>query len=71
MSVLAGRASVIKQNRTLIPWGLTHTGAKNNYGRLDWDGYFSTTLTNPKPNGKQGRVLHPDQTRVVAEYQPR
>ena len=65
-----------KQDRTLIPWCLPHTSNENNqwagsYGRLDWEGFFLTTLTNPEPNGKQGQVLHPDQTRVVAEYQPR
>ena len=36
------------------------------YGRLAWDGFFSTTVTNPEPMGKQGRVLHPSQHRVVS-----
>jgi DNA (cytosine-5)-methyltransferase 1 len=36
------------------------------YGRLDLDGHFSTTITNPEPMGKQGRVLHPTQNRVVS-----
>lgn len=35
-------------------------------GRLSWDGYFSTTVTDPEPMGKQGRVLHPEQNRVVS-----
>lgn len=35
-------------------------------GRLDWNGYFGTTITNPEPMGKQGRVLHPEQHRVVS-----
>lgn len=35
-------------------------------GRISWDGYFSTTVTDPEPMGKQGRVLHPDQPRVVS-----
>ena len=57
-----------KQDRTLIPWCLPHTGARHNhwaglYGRIDYDGFFSTTITNPEPMGKQGRVLHPDQNR--------
>uniref|UniRef100_A0AAZ1X4I9 DNA (cytosine-5-)-methyltransferase n=1 Tax=Oreochromis aureus TaxID=47969 RepID=A0AAZ1X4I9_OREAU len=34
--------------------------------RLEWDGFFSTTVTNPEPMGKQGRVLHPEQHRVVS-----
>ena len=57
-----------KQDRTVVPWCLPHTGARHNqwaglYGRVDWDGFFSTTITNPEPMGKQGRVLHPDQNR--------
>ena len=60
-----------KQENTLIPWCLPHTSNRHNqwaglYGRLSWDGFFSTTVTNPEPMGKQGRVLHPDQHRVVS-----
>ena len=60
-----------RQFNTLIPWCLPHTGNRHNhwsglYGRLCWDGFFSTTVTNPEPMGKQGRVLHPEQTRVVS-----
>ncbi|KAK3733077.1 hypothetical protein QZH41_008420, partial [Actinostola sp. cb2023] len=60
-----------RQFNTLIPWCLPHTGNRHNnwaglYGRLEWDGYFSTTITNPEPMGKQGRVLHPEQHRVVS-----
>ncbi|XP_035299384.1 DNA (cytosine-5)-methyltransferase 1 isoform X5 [Cricetulus griseus] len=60
-----------KQFNTLIPWCLPHTGNRHNhwaglYGRLEWDGFFSTTVTNPEPMGKQGRVLHPEQHRVVS-----
>ena len=36
------------------------------YGRVEWDGFFSTTITNPEPMGKQGRVLHPEQHRLVS-----
>merc|ERR1711872_63902 len=43
---------------TLIPWCLPHTGNQH--------GYFSTTVTNPEPMGKQGRVLHPTQNRLVS-----
>ena len=47
-----------KQFGTLIPWCLPHTGNRHNhwaglYGRLSWDGFFSTTVTNPEPMGKQ------------------
>ncbi|XP_064649332.1 DNA (cytosine-5)-methyltransferase PliMCI-like isoform X1 [Lineus longissimus] len=60
-----------RQFGTLIPWCLPHTGNRHNhwaglYGRLQWDGFFSTTVTNPEPMGKQGRVLHPEQHRVVS-----
>ena len=60
-----------KQTNTLIPWGLPHTSNRHNnwaglYGRVEWDGFFSTTVTNPEPMGKQGRVLHPEQSRVVS-----
>ncbi|KPJ15240.1 DNA (cytosine-5)-methyltransferase 1 [Papilio machaon] len=60
-----------KQENTLIPWCLPHTANRHNnwaglYGRLCWDGYFSTTVTDPGPMGKQGRVLHPEQSRVVS-----
>uniref|UniRef100_A0AAQ4Q520 DNA (cytosine-5)-methyltransferase n=1 Tax=Gasterosteus aculeatus aculeatus TaxID=481459 RepID=A0AAQ4Q520_GASAC len=60
-----------RQFGTLIPWCLPHTGNRHNhwaglYGRLEWDGFFSTTVTNPEPMGKQGRVLHPEQHRVVS-----
>ena len=47
-----------RQFNTLVPWCLPHTGNRHNnwaglYGRLEWDGYFSTTITNPEPMGKQ------------------
>ena len=51
-----------KQFGTLIPWCLPHTGNRHNhwaglYGRLEWDGFFSTTVTNPEPMGKQASLL--------------
>ncbi|KAF6206136.1 hypothetical protein GE061_017361 [Apolygus lucorum] len=60
-----------RQFNTLIPWCLPHTGNRHNhwaglYGRLQWGEFFSTTVTNPEPMGKQGRVLHPVQNRVVS-----
>lgn len=47
-----------RQFSTLIPWCLPHTGNRHNhwsglYGRLEWDGFFGTTVTNPEPMGKQ------------------
>ena len=60
-----------KQNYSLIPWAMNHTSRRHNnwagiYGRVSWDGFFSTTVTNPEPMAKQGRVLHPEQHRVVS-----
>lgn len=47
-----------KQFNTLIPWCLPHTSSRHNnwkglYGRIEWNGFFSTTITNPEPMGKQ------------------
>ncbi|XP_011505760.1 PREDICTED: DNA (cytosine-5)-methyltransferase PliMCI-like [Ceratosolen solmsi marchali] len=60
-----------KQVNTLIPWCLSHTANENNnwaglYGRIEWDRFFSASITNPEPMGKQGRILHPEQPRVVS-----
>ncbi|KAF7280844.1 hypothetical protein GWI33_005445 [Rhynchophorus ferrugineus] len=57
--------------RTIIPWSIAHTADrnaewKNVYGRLQWDGYFGTITTNPEPSRTQGRVIHPDQHRIVS-----
>lgn len=62
---------VYRQSNTLIPWCLPHTSNRHNnwaglYGRLAWNGFFSTTVTNPEPMGKQGRNLHPEQHRLVS-----
>jgi hypothetical protein len=55
-----------RQTNTLLPWAMVHTGQRNNnwmgcYGRISNDSYFSTTITLPHPESKQGRVLHPIQ----------
>jgi len=60
-----------RQQNTLIPWYLPHTANRHNnwagvYGRVEWEGFFSTIITNPQPMGKQGRVIHPDQDRLVS-----
>ena len=59
------------QKETLIPYFLVHSGARNNEyaglcGRVEKDGVFPTVTTDPRPLGKQGRVLHPDQDRVCS-----
>ena len=50
-----------KQGGTLISWFLPHTADRHNgwsgtYGRVPWDGFFKTTITDPEPHGKQGQV---------------
>jgi DNA (cytosine-5)-methyltransferase 1 len=59
----------------LIPWCLRNTAERHNqwkglFGRLDWQGNFPTSITNPRPIGKVGMCFHPDQDRVltVREY---
>lgn len=59
-----------RQFNTLIPWCLPHTGNRHNhwaglYGRLDWDGFFSTTITNPEPMGKQVGFLFISSTKSL------
>uniref|UniRef100_A0A915L4Y7 DNA (cytosine-5-)-methyltransferase n=1 Tax=Romanomermis culicivorax TaxID=13658 RepID=A0A915L4Y7_ROMCU len=59
------------QENTLIPFCLPHTGDRFNqwrglYGRVDYNGFVSTVVTNPEPMGKQGRVLHPFENRIIS-----
>ncbi|KAG6551170.1 hypothetical protein Mapa_007405 [Marchantia paleacea] len=54
----------------LIPWCLPNTAARHNqwkglFGRLDWDGNFPTSITDPQPMGKVGMCFHPVQNRIV------
>ncbi|XP_009627548.1 DNA (cytosine-5)-methyltransferase 1B [Nicotiana tomentosiformis] len=54
----------------LIPWCLPNTAKRHNqwkglFGRLDWDGNFPTSITDPQPMGKVGMCFHPDQDRIV------
>ena len=60
-----------KQGSALICWSLPHTADRHNhwagaFGRIPWEGFFKTTITDPEPLGKQGQVLHPDQDRLVS-----
>ena len=38
------------------------------YGRLEWDGFFSTTVTNPEPMGKQVRYNNIDEVYNLLQY---
>ncbi|XP_074575215.1 DNA (cytosine-5)-methyltransferase 1B-like [Curcuma longa] len=54
----------------LIPWCLPNTAKRHNqwkglYGRLDWEGNFPTSITDPQPMGKVGMCFHPDQDRIL------
>lgn len=54
----------------LIPWCLPNTAKRHNqwkglFGRLDWQGNFPTSITDPQPMGKVGMCFHPEQDRIV------
>lgn len=54
----------------LIPWCLPNTADRHNqwkglFGRLDWEGNFPTSVTDPQPMGKVGMCFHPEQDRIV------
>lgn len=54
----------------LIPWCLPNTAERHNqwkglFGRLDWEGNFPTSVTDPQPMGKVGMCFHPELDRIV------
>ncbi|KAK9287513.1 hypothetical protein L1049_015934 [Liquidambar formosana] len=54
----------------LIPWCLPNTARRHNqwkglFGRLDWEGNFPTSITDPQPMGKVGMCFHPEQDRIL------
>ncbi|KAK9098487.1 hypothetical protein Syun_025532 [Stephania yunnanensis] len=58
------------QVEDLIPWCLPNTAKRHNqwkglFGRLDWEGNFPTSITDPQPMGKVGMCFHPDQDRIL------
>lgn len=55
----------------MVPWCLPNTAERHNnwrglFGRLDENGHFPTSTTDPQPMGKVGQVFHPDQDRIVS-----
>uniref|UniRef100_A0A7N0RBA2 Cytosine-specific methyltransferase n=1 Tax=Kalanchoe fedtschenkoi TaxID=63787 RepID=A0A7N0RBA2_KALFE len=55
----------------LIPGFLPNTAKRHNqwkgvFGRLDWEGNFPTSVTDPQPMGTVGMCFHPDQDRIVS-----
>ncbi|KAG7612367.1 Bromo adjacent homology (BAH) domain [Arabidopsis suecica] len=54
----------------MIPFCLPNTAERHNgwkglYGRLDWQGNFPTSVTDPQPMGKVGMCFHPEQHRIL------
>ncbi|KAK8921992.1 DNA (cytosine-5)-methyltransferase 1A [Platanthera zijinensis] len=54
----------------LVPWCLPNTAMRHNqwkglFGRLDWEGNFPTSITDPQPMGKVGMCFHPEQDRIL------
>lgn len=63
--------SHMSQGQPLVPWCLPNTADRHNgwrglFGRLDLNGHFPTSTTDPQPMGKVGQVFHPDQDRIVS-----
>lgn len=59
------------KGQPLVPWCLPNTADRHNgwrglFGRLDLDGHFPTSTTDPQPMGKVGQVFHPEQDRIVS-----
>lgn len=56
-------ACVYGQGQPLVPWCLPNTADRHNgwrglFGRLDYNGHFPTSVTDPQPMGKVPPTLH-------------
>ncbi len=54
-----------------MPWCLPNTMDRHNgwrglFGRVDLNGHFPTSTTDPQPMGKVGQVFHPSQDRIMS-----
>ena len=52
----------VMQGQPLVPWCLPNTADRHNgwrglFGRLDYDGHFPTSVTDPQPMGKVKPLL--------------
>lgn len=52
----------VVQGQPLVPWCLPNTADRHNgwrglFGRLDYDGHFPTSVTDPQPMGKVMSLL--------------
>ena len=71
MSMIAEVDLHVLQGQPLVPWCLPNTADRHNgwrglFGRLDYNGHFPTSVTDPQPMGKVGQVFHPEQDRIVS-----
>ncbi|CAO2815256.1 unnamed protein product [Amaranthus hypochondriacus] len=56
------------QTVDMVPWYLPterHNQWRGLFGRLDWEGNFPSSITDPQSMGKIGMCFHPDQDRIV------
>ncbi|VVA38733.1 PREDICTED: DNA [Prunus dulcis] len=72
MAVLTDHISNEMNELNLIRWqripkrpAKRHNQWKGLFGRLDWEGNFPTSITDPQPMGKVGMCFHPDQERIL------
>ena len=66
-----GQGCSTPQGHRIIPWSCAHTADRHHnrvgeYGRVPWDGFFKTILTDLQLGGTQGQVIHPDQNRLLS-----
>eukprot|EP00798_Chlamydomonas_sp_ICE-L_P026223 gene26223-11957_t len=69
--VKADPSKEMYKGQPLVPWCLPNTADRHNgwrglFGRLDLNGHFPTSTTDPQPMGKVGQVFHPTQDRIVS-----
>ncbi len=55
--------AIYGQGQPLVPWCLPNTADRHNgwrglFGRLDYNGHFPTSVTDPQPMGKVTPSLH-------------
>ena len=63
----ASRYRDLDLNVDFLIWlSYSNNNFANCYGRWSWNGYCLTATTDPNPERVQGRVLHPDQNRVIS-----
>ncbi|OBZ65761.1 Acetolactate synthase, mitochondrial [Grifola frondosa] len=64
----AGHADLpakLRVGRLLNPDNASRQAYRDVYGRIDGEGYFATAMTTVNPNAKGGRLIHPNQKRIL------